>query len=104
MFVNDALAYENQGTAAEEFVHPAALQCALPRRILVLGGGLTGILAEVRQHRPDLIVYVEMNAAVLELLRTMPLGLEPVAAGTAIGGASYAGTEKDAGETVSPAL
>ncbi|MBU2502438.1 hypothetical protein KJ682_13985 [bacterium] len=68
-FVNDALAYENQGTAAEEFVQLAALQVDDPRRILVLGGGLTGILDEVGKLRAQEVVYVERDPVLLAMMR-----------------------------------
>ena len=77
LFINDALAYENQGTAAEEFVQLAALQCPRPRRILVLGGALSGILGEVRKQPAERIVYVEMNRILLDLMRDLPLGMGP---------------------------
>ncbi|MGD9546488.1 MAG: hypothetical protein AB7V45_02965 [Candidatus Krumholzibacteriia bacterium] len=70
-FVNDALAYENQGTAAEEFVQLAALQVDDPRRILVLGGGLTGILDEVGKLRAQAVMYVERDPVLLAMLREL---------------------------------
>lgn len=71
-FVNDALAYENQGTAAEEFVQLAALQVDDPRRILVLGGGLTGILAEVAKLDARRVVYVERDPVLLAMMGDLP--------------------------------
>lgn len=67
VFENDALSFETEGTAAEEFAHVAALHHPHPRRILVLGGGIEGLVAELLSHQPDLITYVELNGQLLEL-------------------------------------
>jgi spermidine synthase len=66
VFNNDALAFDNQGTAAEEFVHVAALSVASPRRALVLGGGVAGLLRELLRHRPLTVDYVELDRAFLD--------------------------------------
>ncbi|MDD5718174.1 MAG: hypothetical protein PHQ53_00630 [Candidatus Krumholzibacteria bacterium] len=67
LFVNDALAYENQCTSAEVFVHVAALQRAAPRRILVLGGGWEDLPREAARYGPDRLVHVEHNRGLLQL-------------------------------------
>ena len=67
LFVNDALAYENQGTASEVFVHLAALQRAAPRRILILGGAWEDLPQEAARHGPDRLVHVELNRSLLAL-------------------------------------
>ncbi len=61
VLVNDALVYEDQGTAAEEFVHLAALQVGRPDSILVLGGLARGVVAGLLQHHPRSITGVELN-------------------------------------------
>ena len=43
-FANDALAYETEGTAAEEFAHLAAVQHPNPGTVLILGGGTEGLV------------------------------------------------------------
>jgi spermidine synthase len=54
--------------AAEEAVHLAMLQHASPRRVLLLGGGAGGALAEVLKHRSvEIVDYVELDPAVLGL-------------------------------------
>jgi len=68
VFENDALAFESEGTAAEEFAHLAALQHPGPRSFLILGGGIEGLVAEVLRHRPERVDYVELNEILLELL------------------------------------
>ena len=57
--------------AAEEAVHYALLQHPAPRRILLIGGGLNGSIAQALQS-PGLIRldYVELDPAILELART----------------------------------
>ncbi len=69
VFQNDMLAFENEGTAAEEFVHLTALQHPAPRSVLLLGGGVEGLAAEALKHEPDRIDYVEPDR---ELVRVLP--------------------------------
>ncbi|TNF79767.1 MAG: hypothetical protein EP299_02915 [Acidobacteria bacterium] len=68
VFENDALAFESQGTAAEEFAHLAALQHPKPVSVLVLGGGFAQLVEELLRHRPRRIDYVELNEQLLELV------------------------------------
>lgn len=68
IFENDALAFESEGTSAEEFVHLAALQHAAPESILILGGGVEGLVAKALEHRPRLVDYVELNRVLFDLL------------------------------------
>jgi spermidine synthase len=69
LFENDAISWESEATSAEPLVHPAALQVAEGARVLVLGGVATGIVREVLKHRPSRVVAVELNGALLRLLR-----------------------------------
>lgn len=66
VFENDALAFETEGTRAEEFVHLAALQHPNPERILILGGGTEGLISEALRHRPRAVDYVELNASLVK--------------------------------------
>jgi len=68
VFANDGLAFESQGTAAEEFAHLAALQVESPRFVLVLGGGAEGLVCEVLKHRPERVDDVELDEELLGLL------------------------------------
>jgi spermidine synthase len=61
VFQDRALLFETEGTSAEEFVHPSALQVEFPFRVLVLGGGAEGTVAEVLKHGPREVVLVEMD-------------------------------------------
>ena len=67
VFQNGALAFESEGTSAEEFVHLAALQHPGPRAMLVLGGGVEGLLREAERHAPERIDYVDLDRRALEL-------------------------------------
>ncbi len=67
VFQNDALAFESQGTSAEEFVHLAALQSERPRSVLVLGGAIEGLVAEVEKHRPSRVIDVEVDERLVDL-------------------------------------
>ncbi len=69
VFENDALSFETEGTAVEEFVHLAALQHPRPAHVLVLGGGVAGSVAEILRHRPELVDYVELNPVLMRAVR-----------------------------------
>ncbi len=66
IYENGALAAESQGTRAEEFAHLAAVQHPRPRRMLLLGGTLEGLPAELLRHGPRLLTVVELDPAHLE--------------------------------------
>jgi spermidine synthase len=63
VFEDDALAFESEGTAAEEFVALAAIQRERVRSVLVLGGVTTGLLPEVLRQGPERVEDVELDAA-----------------------------------------
>ncbi len=69
VFVNNALAFETEGTEAEHFAHLAALQHPRPERILILGGGIEGTVAEVLKHGPVAVDYVEVDPAMIGTVR-----------------------------------
>jgi spermidine synthase len=68
VFENDALAFDTEGTQAEEFVHLAALQHPKPEKILVLGGGIAGIVREALLHSPQIVDYADLNPALLKIV------------------------------------
>lgn len=65
-FFDDALLYESEGTEAEAFIHPAALQHPSPRRVLLLGGGVQGMVTELLHHGPEAVDHVEIDPFLLE--------------------------------------
>jgi spermidine synthase len=69
VFVNNALAFETEGTEAEHFAHLAALQHPKPDHILILGGGIEGTVAEVLKHGPATVDYVEIDPAMIGTVR-----------------------------------
>jgi spermidine synthase len=69
LFENGALSFETQGTAAEEITHLALLQHPSPQRILLLGGGETGILHEISKHDPERVDYVELDPQIIQLAK-----------------------------------
>jgi spermidine synthase len=68
VFENDALAYESEGTAAEEFVQLAAIQRDTVDRVLILGGAAQGLVAELLRRRPARVDDVELDARLLALV------------------------------------
>ena len=68
VYQNDALAYESEGTGAEELVHVAAAQRERPKTVLVLGGAMPGLLPEVLHHAPDSVVDCELDRGVLDVV------------------------------------
>ncbi|MEZ4528888.1 MAG: hypothetical protein R2941_23500 [Desulfobacterales bacterium] len=61
VFENDALLFDTESTDPEVLVHPAALQCLSPERVLIAGGGFSGITAEILKHRPGHTDIAEIN-------------------------------------------
>ncbi len=51
----------------EEVVHFTMLQHPNPRRVLLIGEGITGGLREVLKHEPERVDYVELDAALFEM-------------------------------------
>lgn len=53
----------------EQRVHLPLLFHSAPRRILMIGGGLTGALSEVLKHQPQQVDYVELDPVFLRAAR-----------------------------------
>ncbi len=53
----------------DQFVHFAMLQHPEPQRVLMIGGGVFGGLAEVLKHGPERIDYVELDDELFALAR-----------------------------------
>jgi spermidine synthase len=71
VFDNDALAFDTEGTDAEEFVHLAAVEHAAPRRILVLGGAASGVVAQALLHGPERLDAVELDEVFFRLVEPL---------------------------------
>ncbi len=69
VFENDALSFETEGTAAEEFANLSAIQHPNPKKVLLLGSGIEGTIHELQKHRPQRIDYVELNGLMLRMVR-----------------------------------
>lgn len=69
VFENDALSFETESVASEEFVHMGITQHPNPKGILVLGGGIEGILRELQKYSINRIDYVELNSRLLDLTK-----------------------------------
>jgi spermidine synthase len=61
--------FELEESAAAVFAHFAMVQHPNPRRVLLLGGGLRGVLREMARHPVDEIDYVELDPALVDLAR-----------------------------------
>ncbi len=73
-FENGLLMFETQGVASEEAAHLPLLAHPAPRRVLLVGGGIDGTLAEVLHH-PTVqdVQYVELDPLLITAARaTLP--------------------------------
>lgn len=69
-FTNNLLAFNHPDlAAAEEAVHFALLQRPEAKRILLIGGGLNGSLEQILQYPQVEIDYVELDPALIKLVR-----------------------------------
>ncbi|MFB3852762.1 MAG: hypothetical protein ACE148_02930 [Vicinamibacterales bacterium] len=68
VFTNDAWWFETEGAETEAFVHVAAIQVEPLERVLVLGGGPSGLVAEVLRHGPRSVHWVEIDRAVFDVV------------------------------------
>jgi spermidine synthase len=66
VFDNDALWFDTESSAGENFTHLVLLQHPNPQRVLLLGGGLEGLAAYALEHAPRTVDYVELNEAIYE--------------------------------------
>jgi spermidine synthase len=76
VFEDDALSYETQSVAAEEFVQLSTLQTTNLNSMLVLGGGFGGIISELLKLPVERIDYIEINKKLIDVLQKyLPDGL-----------------------------
>lgn len=71
VFQNGALAWESEGTAAEELVQVAALAVEMPRRVLLVGGAVAGLVPEVLAHHPERVDLLELDRRLLATVRPL---------------------------------
>ncbi len=69
LYQNDVLIADSQSVHAEELVHLACLQHADPRQILILEGYAEGLAVEAARHLPDRTDVVEIDPALIRLVR-----------------------------------
>jgi spermidine synthase len=65
-YADGLLAFESQGTAAEEVAHFPLLAHPDPQRALLVGGGVAGDLREILKHPVDAVTYVELDPLLIE--------------------------------------
>lgn len=54
-------------STSEESVHYAMLEHQNPKKILLIGGGTGGSIAQILKHKPDRIDYVELDPLIISL-------------------------------------
>lgn len=64
---------------AELLVHLPLAMCPTPRRVLLLGGGLSALAEEILKHPVDRLDYLELDPAVLELEKKLVPGFRKAA-------------------------
>jgi spermidine synthase len=69
IFENDSMIFESESTAAEEFVHLAAIQHQQLNQVLICGGGVEGIITEILKHSPRKVDNVEINRVFPEMAK-----------------------------------
>ncbi len=53
---------------SEELAHTVMLQHPSPRRVLIMGGGLSGVIGEVLKHSPARVDYVELDRQAVRVI------------------------------------
>lgn len=75
-FENNVLAFStNDATSREENVHYAMVQRSGPKRVLLIGGGISGTIPEVLKYNVEQVDYVEQNPWILDIGRRFSQGL-----------------------------
>jgi spermidine synthase len=70
-YENDLLLFSSGNEIlSEEAVHYAMVQHPSPLRILLVSGGITGMIDEIRKYNPQRIDYLEMNPSLTEIGRS----------------------------------
>jgi spermidine synthase len=70
VYNNNVLMFDSENFMLnEEVIHFAMLQHPNPEKILLLSGGLSGQIAELKKYKPALIDYVEDNPWLLDLMK-----------------------------------
>ncbi len=62
-------------TFVEEFVHLALLSHPAPEEVLVIGGGVGGVLAEILKHPVRHLWYTELDPLVIKMVERFPTPL-----------------------------
>ena len=67
---NNLLFYTNNVIANEEAVHYAMIQHPSPKKVLLISGGISGIIDEIRKYNIEKIDYVELDPWIIKLGKT----------------------------------
>lgn len=66
-YENGVLLFETESTFAEEVAHLPLLAHESPSRVLLLGGGVSGVLREILKHPVEEVLYVELDPHMIEV-------------------------------------
>jgi spermidine synthase len=69
VFENDALSFETESTAAEEFIHMVLTQHPDPKHVLLIGGGIEGTVYELLKYDSLKIDDIELNEKLIGAVR-----------------------------------
>jgi spermidine synthase len=76
-FENNVLLFSTgEISAVEENVHYAMVQHPLPRHVLLIGGGISGLTREILKYNVDSIDYTEVNPWIIDLGRKYTTALD----------------------------
>ncbi len=71
-FENSSLLFvTGDRTANEDAVHYALIQHSAPKRVLLIGGGISGTTGEILKHGVERLDYAEVNPSIVELGSTI---------------------------------
>ena len=68
-YENGLVMFDTQSLTAEETIHPPLLAHPAPRRLLLIGGGVSGGLREALKHPLQSVDYVELDPLTIDAAR-----------------------------------
>jgi spermidine synthase len=79
IYENGLLSFTSSDREFNEYVaHLTMLEHPRPKKVLIIGGGLSGILWEIIKYRPDSVDYVELDPELIRLTKEHFLPYNPM--------------------------